>query len=152
MGASWSSLDTSSPTCKYSWSGSKALRCQASTLLTADVFSELGAQLNLTKKPNRKWYHTCRHVLMPSHVKSVTAVCLSSTVGKEGCCRGFQALQFCENLQKSGDSQAQRAVVKPAITDHIFKKWVPDDTAGSCSTRRQTARWKDEKGRLFHFT
>ena len=32
----------------------KALGIQVKTLLTADVFDELGAQLNLTEKPKRK--------------------------------------------------------------------------------------------------
>ena len=115
----------------------KALGVQVKNPLTADVFGELGAHLNLTKEPKRKWYHACKNVLMPSHVKSVTAVCLSSTVGKGGCCRSFQAMQFpwksvkkrwlpsaaarCPTLRptKEGDEARQSGTLLNTSTDKV---------------------------------
>ena len=58
--------------------------------------------------------HTCKNVLMPAHVKSVTAVCLSSTVGKKEV---VAAVRLCSSLEDL------RKVVRPGTAARCLTQW-----------------------------
>ena len=72
----------------------------------------------------RKDHHTCRNVLMPSHVHMSCWSCWTPySLGqswKRNCCRGFQ---LCISAQKKRWCQAQRHVVQPTLDDRLVRSW-----------------------------
>ena len=64
--------------------------------VTAVKIFRIGCATDLTSPDTKKkWYHTYKHVLMPCQVENMTAVCLSSKIGKKEVsaspCKGGEA-------------------------------------------------------------
>ena len=147
MGASWlgdkttvqTNVNTSTHTCKISWSGSKALCRQVSTLFAADVFNEFRTHLNLTREP--KGSNTVPKSMACAFIPDVVQWLRSVSRAKlenggfcKQCQRGLSEVGGCPVLRhaiqqttlwrhKKGDSQAQRAAVQQVTSTVRPERW-----------------------------
>ena len=120
MGASWSTLDTSRSACTFRGKAQGPSDVRFTTLSTAEVFDELGAQLNLTEKPKRK----------RPYLKSWT--CL------EMCNANALSCRKCDSGLSLEHSWKRRLLSHLSGYAVPLKKWWLPSAAARCSTLRPT--------------